>query len=373
MKSFREYLRESYVTFEDALKLFGIRDSDDYKSLTTLELRNLYKKLAIANHPDKGGSVQMMQKINAAYDILQSNTGEVSKKDQELNRLEKAKLYAGISINSINTNFRPVVFCSYFEEIFGERFDYEFTTTNPNQINQWSSHVSAIARFFNEDKTTALSVSYTISFNQLYGSEVKLGASDGDDLSVYAHTEILYNRKKLTLIKNRYAYDTNYTIMRDPSKLFPRDKLVSQIKKTDNNKNKTLKKSDSILILQHELGAKISYRGTQIWADIPFELPTGSTAHLNIYRVTFGGMGTWQIVSGIEVTIPYDNLLGKKREKFIPDTGNGTLGETQEIFDFFVRGIKSIRGNSSTAEDVAKGIKKLVSDYKSKLSVGEFK
>ena len=38
---------------------------------TTLEeLKKQYKKLAIANHPDRGGRVEDMQEINAQYDAL---------------------------------------------------------------------------------------------------------------------------------------------------------------------------------------------------------------------------------------------------------------------------------------------------------------
>jgi hypothetical protein len=42
-----------------------------FKNINTLdELRTMYRKLAMENHPDRGGSTQNMQEINNEYDIL---------------------------------------------------------------------------------------------------------------------------------------------------------------------------------------------------------------------------------------------------------------------------------------------------------------
>ena len=42
-----------------------------FKGINTLdELKAAYRKLAMANHPDHGGSLEAMQEINAEYDIL---------------------------------------------------------------------------------------------------------------------------------------------------------------------------------------------------------------------------------------------------------------------------------------------------------------
>lgn len=37
---------------------------------TLEELKKAYRKLAMENHPDRGGSVEVMQEINAEYEIL---------------------------------------------------------------------------------------------------------------------------------------------------------------------------------------------------------------------------------------------------------------------------------------------------------------
>jgi hypothetical protein len=65
MKRFIHYLIEATMTPSDALKVLGLSPH-----FTPDQLKDAYKKAAIANHPDKGGSVVMMQKINVARDVL---------------------------------------------------------------------------------------------------------------------------------------------------------------------------------------------------------------------------------------------------------------------------------------------------------------
>lgn len=42
-----------------------------FRNINTLEeLKREYKKLALANHPDRGGNVETMKEINAEYDMM---------------------------------------------------------------------------------------------------------------------------------------------------------------------------------------------------------------------------------------------------------------------------------------------------------------
>lgn len=69
MKRFIQYLIEATMTTSDALKVLGLTPH-----FTPDQLKDAYKKAAIANHPDKGGDVAMMQKINVARDVLSTPT-----------------------------------------------------------------------------------------------------------------------------------------------------------------------------------------------------------------------------------------------------------------------------------------------------------
>lgn len=72
MKSFKEWLKEAMMDPHTALQIFGLAEFP--KSAT--ELRTLHKKLAMSNHPDRGGSLEKMQDINAANDVLKKWVGK---------------------------------------------------------------------------------------------------------------------------------------------------------------------------------------------------------------------------------------------------------------------------------------------------------
>ena len=69
MKTFREYLEEAEMDPRTALQIFGLADFPKTES----ELKQLYKKLAMQNHPDRGGSLEKMKDINLANEVLKRN------------------------------------------------------------------------------------------------------------------------------------------------------------------------------------------------------------------------------------------------------------------------------------------------------------
>lgn len=72
MKSFSEWLLEAIMDPKRALEIFGLAEFPK----TASELRMLHKKLALSNHPDRGGSLEKMQDINAANDVLKKWVGK---------------------------------------------------------------------------------------------------------------------------------------------------------------------------------------------------------------------------------------------------------------------------------------------------------
>lgn len=52
---------------EDPMVLFGLTGKS-----TWADVKKAYRRLAILNHPDRGGSVETMKKINAAYEVLEA-------------------------------------------------------------------------------------------------------------------------------------------------------------------------------------------------------------------------------------------------------------------------------------------------------------
>ena len=57
------------MTVHGALKLLSLPTTAGY-SLTLKTIRDSYKKKALENHPDSGGSTEIMRKLNEAYQLL---------------------------------------------------------------------------------------------------------------------------------------------------------------------------------------------------------------------------------------------------------------------------------------------------------------
>ena len=57
------------------------------------ELKTTYRKLSIINHPDKGGTVEIMQNINYEYSLIKNTFGIIPQ------RLETAKIGNFIFVN----------------------------------------------------------------------------------------------------------------------------------------------------------------------------------------------------------------------------------------------------------------------------------
>lgn len=53
------------MSHSEALKILGAT-GDESKA----ELSKLFKRASLRNHPDRGGSTELMQKINQAYDVV---------------------------------------------------------------------------------------------------------------------------------------------------------------------------------------------------------------------------------------------------------------------------------------------------------------
>lgn len=54
------------MSFDDALSILGISS----QSPSNDEIQSAYRRMAFENHPDRGGSLEEMKKINVARDVL---------------------------------------------------------------------------------------------------------------------------------------------------------------------------------------------------------------------------------------------------------------------------------------------------------------
>ena len=267
MKSFSEWLLEAIMDPKRALEIFGLAEFPK----TAEELRQLHKRLALANHPDRGGSLDKMKDINAANDVLKqwigksvrsvsgasSGTGSMrgnaqaykkagstfnmSREKRDANRAAAAKDME----NKYGPIFEAILQClkkidffgcvTYLTEIFGEPFTHIEKAATVQDIlkmkdrtkQSWVSHL-----FVNKSRTIVFEV-------ELIGDSDHMAwlmrhKPDGFDnsksfdfewsLGVNYYTGTAAQKKVLS---RRVKYRrSDLKILRDAAKLFPKAKLA---------------------------------------------------------------------------------------------------------------------------------------------------
>ncbi|UQJ95304.1 hypothetical protein IANJMKHF_00399 [Klebsiella phage CPRSA] len=144
-------ITESKMTYQEALKVLGATGSE-----TSAEMSRLFKRASLRNHPDRGGSNELMQKINQAYDVVtktgpsgarSETAGDVraryarQKKEWE----EKVDAYFVVAKNYFSTKFNAQEFAEYFTKYTG------LPTTFKQEVTKGSHGVYASFRFTSGD------------------------------------------------------------------------------------------------------------------------------------------------------------------------------------------------------------------------------
>ena len=168
---FFKLLIESKLTIKDALSILDLADgySED-------ELKSAYKKKAKEHHPDKGGSVELMQKVNLSYEMLKGRN-TTSKFNFEDMHKEYKELCKGIN-ELIAKSFKRVEFTNYFKEVFGQPFkivnvEYLGESYYKGKFkNQYGSPSYAGIKFSIESKDGTIVVDFVAS---IYLTDIKKG------------------------------------------------------------------------------------------------------------------------------------------------------------------------------------------------------
>lgn len=281
MSRFKQYIIEQSMTFDMALKIFGIT-SDQISD--KIALKRKYRQLAMQHHPDKGGSEEITKDINNAYEILsktaikniEAKTSAQSFRD----RMEKEKKMAEQLKQSLMSDFHPEIYQRYFNELSGLNFKYEITKAKYG----WPGFE---IEFFTPDKKSVFTLSISADFRDV----MRGGLSSGDEFSYTIHT-VAYGfhlNKKQKMSKTDWGFTRDHSFLSQPEKIFPKKKMNDIF--SGATSKRAFKKRDMETYLKSKLNAKISLNGGQIWAEIPL----GEEYYLFIYRTTFQRMGTWGV------------------------------------------------------------------------------
>lgn len=251
---FRAYLLEKTMSTGEAKSIFGI-DSIPPEA----ELKKKYYQLALDNHPDKGGSTEKMQLINAAYEVLKQSVGtgsDTSKFDWEKNRQEYRELGKQIK-DVLVSGFNGEKFVDYLNSVTGLKFDFKITDTFPKETDYSPYGAGFSAEFSTADKSTKFmfsiyanitTVKYTDTSKSLTGETSK---EISFDLTI--STDVFHNNKKHKLAQKNYSFTNDHSFYKDPSKLFPADKVTKIV--SGATSQRAFSRRDMYSFLQNKLGA----------------------------------------------------------------------------------------------------------------------
>lgn len=250
------------MSVSDALDLFGMSQSElgDKEAI-----KKKYRQLSIKYHPDRGGDIEMMKKVNDAKATLDKASPGATSSGFDWESMNKKYQELGARIKKLLLDgFKPEKYISYFSKIYNEDFKYEILQTWPRGSERSPSFAGFKSEFFNKDRSIVFELDIT-SYLANASSSTSLGSADkyiSFPLTVTAFG--FYNNRKLKVSQRDWKSTSDHKILIDPELAFPRNKL-EKFKKTSSTK--AFKKKDMITYLTKKL--KGSWDGQ--WVKIPLE------------------------------------------------------------------------------------------------------
>jgi curved DNA-binding protein CbpA len=244
MKTFKDYLLETTMTLplaKEVLGLTGAYTSDDVKKA--------YQLASNKHHPDKGGDVEVMKKVNVAYQMLKSTSAGSSAIVDWDAIGEKYKKLAEYVDKDLKSKYNPQVFADYFEKIFGQKFNNE-TRYRDNSESKNPTYAGVTTNFKTEDGKIAFDFDISVYLSNL--AKPTKGLSSKETISYpMGITAFGYaNMKKQKMTARDYNSKNDHSIFTDPSLVFPTAKLKKMLVV---GTNKKMTKADFVLGLDKEV------------------------------------------------------------------------------------------------------------------------
>lgn len=320
---FKEFLKET--TKQEALEILSLSGTFDED-----ELKKAYRRASSKYHPDKGGSTEDMQKVNASYELLQKFIGtSVSsiKVDSNDEKFRDAAVYIRDNIrDSLDLN----AYAKYFETLFNEPFSSNVKTLTPSNAEidklknaSFSTHphaVYVVVEWSNKDSSKVFEISIIVTLASVINSKGIASSNIAYPMGVITYA--FMDNRKVKITGRDYTHTNKNDVFTKPESIFPKTKLTKK-------KSTVFKKSDMISALKSNLKAET----TGDYFMIPFK-----DAYLSVFRTTMRRQGMWS-VSGV---------YNKQGIRWVGVDGHNlgfyTFPETEETLEVF-KGIKDLTIN----------------------------
>ena len=240
-KNFLKFLLED-MSLSDAHKLFGLSGHVDAS-----DVAKIYRKLSMKYHPDRrGGSNEMMSKVNQAREILQKEYGKATNTQQRtssnnqndiwnpdnweaISKRREAEFTAIIDyVTSLLKRFDPEVYRKKIEDVFQKPI---YITKNTIEDLGFDRDVALTLELADKDKDIIFSLEFRPRYN-IYDLRRKIFTAGtpvlnlaGQIIEIAMHSFVYVDGKKQVLQKQYYAKSSDSSIFNDATLLLPTERL----------------------------------------------------------------------------------------------------------------------------------------------------
>jgi len=290
MKTFKQFLKETAMTYDEAVKILDIKDS-------TIDLTTAWKMASKKHHPDLGGSTDMMQKVNAAYSLLKKIgtkhilSPDERKRDDDM-KLAKAKMELAVIKNALNKDFSVERFSKHFSKFFPgllkhtvkEKIaDSYWTGAYVQQIHEWATT--------NRETIFYYQIYFSAEGNQM--NKMLGGGDSGLQWKITIDNYLYHDNRKQKMKQRTWDWKGSTTEVSDPENIFP-SKVLKKV--FEGKKERKFKRRDFESGFLRKLG-DVTFDREGSWIDLGEE--DGKKLKLYIYRMSMGKDYSAWMVNGI--------------------------------------------------------------------------
>ena len=316
MGKFRDYLFE--MSIRDAELVLGLSSTYSQDDVKTA-----YKLKAKENHPDLGGSVEDMQNVNSAYELLKnSNVTASGKFDWE--SIYKTYRVLRDQINGIiKSKLDTHLFTSYFEEQIGQPFIVQYIRYLDEDKNN-PNYGGIKLKFISKDELVLFELTCSIYLVEIKNN-TSLGGTAETSVPMNVSGEGFFNGRKFKLFQKNWGNKLNSIDLNQPEIFFPSSKLIKQ--STKKERTKATKKDFEKLL-------KDVYKAKEFQGD-SYGIEMVKDRYLHFTRYTHRGKGSWVI-----------KIIEKDSNGRYPRVGDDywSFMENNELLDTFI----SLKGKTES-------------------------
>jgi len=331
------------MPLKTALKTFGIASVP----ADAAELKRLYKNLAMKNHPDLGGSVEKMKELNLANEVLKANLGtgskggfSASKFDWDAARKKEMNIKAGVAkkMTEFFKGFDWKAYKSYFEKIFGKKFNVSIVRSDPAEYNNGCIQAPYIKfRAEADDGNGIFTLTLTTSLDTAYFSILSgkgLSAS-GVTFMYWVQSDAFIDSKKQVIVKNAQQKSSDSRPLTDPESVFPLQRM-KKLASGAVRKDSPLKKRDFDSLFTVKWGAKRLTSGSHVSWVVPLWTDRNGIEHsIEVSRVTLMRSGFYSFSSHFYHLDMNSKYKIHNVDKSGPVIDSTYLPECKKVFDAF--------------------------------------